>query len=170
MNVVRPFAATSRERTHGADREPQFGGETLVRICSLEKTYQSKDGSSIHALANINLEIRAAELVSVVGPSGCGKTTLLKILAGILDRTSGEGERGGRRLRGPDRERGGVVECPVRVPWRTVLQNVMVPVEVHRRDRAALGARARELVAMVGLSGFENKYPGELSGGMQQRV
>ena len=101
MNVVRPFAATSRERAHGADREPQLRGETLVRICSLEKTYQSKDGSSIHALANINLEIRAAEFVSVVGPSGCGKTTLLKILAGILDRTSGEVEMAGSRLRGP---------------------------------------------------------------------
>jgi NitT/TauT family transport system ATP-binding protein len=170
MNVVRPFAATSRERTHGADREPQLRGETLVRICSLEKTYQSKDGSSIHALANINLEIRAAELVSVVGPSGCGKTTLLKILAGILDRTSGEVEMAGSRLRGPSREVGVVFQSPVLLPWRTVLQNVMVPVEVQRRDRTAFGARARELVAMVGLSGFENKYPGELSGGMQQRV
>ena len=170
MNVVRPFAATSRERAHGADREPQLRGETLVRICSLEKTYQSKDGSSIHALANINLEIRAAEFVSVVGPSGCGKTTLLKILAGILDRTSGEVEMAGSRLRGPSREVGVVFQSPVLLPWRTVLQNVMVPVEVQRRDRTAFGARARELVAMVGLSGFENKYPGELSGGMQQRV
>jgi ABC-type nitrate/sulfonate/bicarbonate transport system ATPase subunit len=143
MNVVRPFAATSRERAHGADREPQLRGETLVRICSLEKTYQSKDGSSIHALANINLEIRAAEFVSVVGPSGCGKTTLLKILAGILDRTSGEVEMAGSRLCGPSREVGVVFQSPVLLPWRTVLQNVMVPVEVQRRDRTAFGARAR---------------------------
>jgi ABC-type sugar transport system ATPase subunit len=142
MNVVRPFAATSRERAHGADREPQLRGETLVRICNLEKTYQSKDGSSIHALANINLEIRAAEFVSVVGPSGCGKTTLLKILAGILDRTSGEVEMAGSRLRGPSREVGVVFQSPVLLPWRTVLQNVMVPVEVQRRDRTAFGARA----------------------------
>src|ERR1700724_3617196 len=76
----------------------------------------------------------------------------------------------GSRLRGPSREVGVVFQSPVLLPWRTVLQNVMVPVEVQRRDRTAFGARARELVAMVGLSGFENKYPGELSGGMQQRV
>jgi len=170
MNVVRPFAATSRERPPGADPAPQLRDQALVRIRDLEKTYQTKDGSSIHALANINLEIRGAELVSVVGPSGCGKTTLLKILAGILDRTSGEVEMAGNSLIGPSREVGVVFQSPVLLPWRTVLQNVMVPVEVQRRDRTVFGGRARELVAMVGLSGFENKYPGELSGGMQQRV
>jgi NitT/TauT family transport system ATP-binding protein len=141
-----------------------------VRIANLEKTYRTKDGNSIHALADINLQISAGEFVSVVGPSGCGKTTLLKILAGILDRSSGVVEMQGRSLSGPSRELGVVFQAPVLLPWRTVLQNVMVPVEVQRRDRATFGARARQLIAMVGLSGFESKYPGELSGGMQQRV
>jgi NitT/TauT family transport system ATP-binding protein len=76
----------------------------------------------------------------------------------------------GRSLTGPSRELGVVFQAPVLLPWRTVLQNVMVPIEIQKRDRAAFEARARQLIAMVGLSGFESKYPSELSGGMQQRV
>jgi len=141
-----------------------------VRIAGLQKIYRSKDGSDIHALADINLDIQPAELISVVGPSGCGKTTLLKILAGILDRSAGEVFMQGHRLRGPSRAIGVVFQAPVLLPWRTVLGNVMVPVEIQRRDRAEFEARARQLIAAVGLSGFESKYPQELSGGMQQRV
>ena len=88
----------------------------------------------------------------------------------ILDRSAGEVFMQGRRLRRPSRAIGVVFQAPVLLPWRTVLGNVMVPIEVQRRDRAEFEARARQLIATVGLSGFESKYPHELSGGMQQRV
>ncbi len=144
--------------------------QCLVRIAGLQKIYKTRDGNDIHALKDIDLDIRDAEFISIVGPSGCGKTTLLKILAGILHRTSGDVTMAGRSLIGPSRELGVVFQAPVLLPWRTVLQNVMVPIQVQRRDRAVFEARARALIAMVGLAGFEHKYPSELSGGMQQRV
>jgi NitT/TauT family transport system ATP-binding protein len=143
---------------------------SLVRIAGLQKVYRTRDGNEIHALKDIDLDIRAGEFISIVGPSGCGKTTLLKILAGILQRSSGEVVMKGRSLSGPSRELGVVFQAPVLLPWRTVLQNVMVPIEVQHRSRAEFTVRARALIAMVGLAGFEHKYPSELSGGMQQRV
>jgi NitT/TauT family transport system ATP-binding protein len=144
--------------------------QCLVRIAGLQKIYKTRDGNDIHALKDINLDIRDAEFISIVGPSGCGKTTLLKILAGILSRSAGDVVMAGRSLSGPSRELGVVFQAPVLLPWRTVLQNVMVPIQVQRRDRVVFEARARALIAMVGLAGFEHKYPSELSGGMQQRV
>jgi NitT/TauT family transport system ATP-binding protein len=144
--------------------------QCLVRIAGLQKIYKTRDGNDIHALKDIDLDIRDAEFISIVGPSGCGKTTLLKILAGILRRTAGDVTMSGRSLSGPSRELGVVFQAPVLLPWCTVLQNVMVPIQVQRRDRAVFETRARALIAMVGLAGFEHKYPSELSGGMQQRV
>jgi NitT/TauT family transport system ATP-binding protein len=165
---VTQFAPTSLRRPAVADSGVNC--KCLVRISGLEKIYQAKDGKHIHALQDINLDIQPAEFISIVGPSGCGKTTLLKILAGILQRSAGDVIMQGRSLSGPSRELGVVFQAPVLLPWRTVLQNVMVPVEIQRRDRTEFEARARQLIAMVGLSGFEDKYPFELSGGMQQRV
>jgi NitT/TauT family transport system ATP-binding protein len=146
------------------------GDASLVRIAGLDKTYATKDGQSIHALKEVNLDIANGEFISIVGPSGCGKTTLLKILAGILQRTTGDVTIEGKSLKGPSAQIGVVFQAPVLLPWRTVLQNVMVPVEVQKRDRKTYEQRARTLLAMVGLTGFEGKYPSELSGGMQQRV
>jgi NitT/TauT family transport system ATP-binding protein len=170
MNSVMSFVSNSLRRPPSAVADCGVNGERLVRIAGLEKIYQTKDGNDIHALQDINLDVRAAEFISIVGPSGCGKTTLLKILAGILKRSAGEVVMLGRSLSGPSRELGVVFQAPVLLPWRTVLQNVMVPVEVQKRDRVAFEARARQLIAMAGLSGFESKYPSELSGGMAQRV
>ena len=144
--------------------------DALVRISGLNKTYTTKDGGHIRALSDIELDIKAGEFVTIVGPSGCGKTTLLKILAGLLSRTNGDVTIGGRRLSGPSRELGVVFQSPVLLPWRTVLQNVMVPIDIQKRDRLAYEVKARQLLELVGLAGFENKYPSELSGGMQQRV
>ncbi len=144
--------------------------ETLVKVAGLEKIYTTKDGQTIQALTDVNLAIAKGEFISVVGPSGCGKTTLLKILAGILQRSSGDVSIDGRAVSGPSREIGVVFQAPVLLPWRNVLQNVMVPVEVQKRERGKFEERARQLLAMVGLAGFEGKYPNELSGGMQQRV
>jgi NitT/TauT family transport system ATP-binding protein len=143
---------------------------TLMRIAGLQKKYATKDGQTIVALKDVNLDIGEGEFICVVGPSGCGKTTLLKILAGILERSTGDVTMRGHSLSGPSRELGVVFQAPVLLPWRTVLQNVLVPIEVQKRERARFEVRALELLAMVGLRGFESKYPGELSGGMQQRV
>ncbi|HTC09143.1 MAG TPA: ABC transporter ATP-binding protein [Acetobacteraceae bacterium] len=142
----------------------------LLRIAGLEKTYATRDGEHIHALRDINLDIGVGEFVSIVGPSGCGKSTLLKILTGTLARSGGEITMQGRALTGPSNDLGVVFQAPVLLPWLTVFQNVMVPAKIQRRDRAECEARARELIEMVGLRGFERKYPAELSGGMQQRV
>jgi NitT/TauT family transport system ATP-binding protein len=162
--------AASLAPLRAAPAAADTNAQCLVRIAGLQKIYKTRDGNDIHALKDIDLDIRAGEFISIVGPSGCGKTTLLKILAGILSRTAGDVTMAGHSLSGPSRELGVVFQAPVLLPWRTVLQNVMVPIQVQRRDRAVFEARARALIAMVGLTGFEHKYPGELSGGMQQRV
>ena len=142
----------------------------LVKVSNLGKNYPSRDGQNIRALKGVNLEIAESEFVSVVGPSGCGKTTLLKILSGVLQSSAGEVCIAGQRLSGPSREIGVVFQAPVLLPWRTVLQNILVPIEIQKRNERESETRARKLIQMVGLSGFETKYPSELSGGMQQRV
>src|SRR3954453_9940972 len=98
MSAAMPLASSSLRRAPAVVAEAAVGGECLVRIAGLEKIYRTKDGNDIHALRDINLEIRTAEFISIVGPSGCGKTTLLKILAGILDRSSGAVTMQGRSL------------------------------------------------------------------------
>src|SRR5262245_48384909 len=153
--------------SHG---RPAAEAGTLVRITDLQKVYRTRDGQEIHALKDVNLAIREREFISIVGPSGCGKTTLLKILSGVLSRSSGEVLVSGRPHDGPSRDVGVVFQAPVLLPWKTVLENVMVPVTIQKRPRAEFERRARALIAMVGLAGFEDKYPSELSGGMQQRV
>jgi len=142
----------------------------LISVSGLNKIYRTREGVDIQALTDASFEIGEGEFITVVGPSGCGKTTLLKILAGILSRTSGEVELRQRPLNGPSRDVGVVFQAPVLLPWRNVLENVMLPVEIQGRDRLAFEVRARDYLKLVGLEGFERKYPNELSGGMQQRV
>jgi NitT/TauT family transport system ATP-binding protein len=136
----------------------------------LNKTYATQAGEDVVALSNVSFDVARGEFVTVVGPSGCGKSTLLKILAGILRRSSGDLTLAGRAIDGPSRDVGVVFQAPVLLPWRTVLQNVLLPIDIQRKRRADHAERAQALIRMVGLAGFENKYPGELSGGMQQRV
>jgi NitT/TauT family transport system ATP-binding protein len=142
----------------------------LLSIEHLGKLYKTRRGQRIEALRDINLTVRPGEFVTVVGPSGCGKSTLLKILAGLERRSSGSVRFNGRELEGPSREVGLVFQAPVLLAWRTVLDNVMLPIEVQGRNRAAHLDKAHALLAMVGLDGFAHRYPFELSGGMQQRV
>jgi NitT/TauT family transport system ATP-binding protein len=142
----------------------------LISVSGLSKIYRTREGRDIEALTDAGFEVGEGELVTVVGPSGCGKSTLLKILAGILRRTAGEVRLRGRPIDGPSRDVGVVFQAPVLLPWRTVLQNVMLPVEIQGRDRERYETRARHYLRLVGLDGFEGKYPNELSGGMQQRV
>lgn len=142
----------------------------MISINELNKTYQTQDGNEIQALANVNLEIAKGEFITIVGPSGCGKTTLLKILAGIMSATSGQVQINKKPLTGPSKQLGVVFQEPLLLPWRTVLENVMVPIEVQKLSVNTYHREAMKLLELVGLRGFENKYPKELSGGMQQRV
>lgn len=143
---------------------------SLIEVRCLEKVFQSFDGASVHALADIDFEIQEGEFISVVGPSGCGKTTLLRILAGLISRTGGEVSLDGNLVNEPSRDIGIVFQSPILLPWRSVFDNVMLPIEILKLDRAAYRARARELIEMVGLGEFAEKLPRELSGGMQQRA
>jgi NitT/TauT family transport system ATP-binding protein len=142
----------------------------LISVGGLSKVYRTREGEDIRALTEASFAIDEGEFVTVVGPSGCGKSTLLKILAGILRRTSGEVLLRSRPVDGPSRDVGVVFQAPVLLPWRNVLQNVMLPIDIQRRDRVEYERRARDYIRLVGLEGFEGKYPNELSGGMQQRV
>ena len=142
----------------------------LIVVSNLEKTYATRGRAQVHALAGISVEVGAGEFITIVGQSGCGKTTLLKILAGLLPRSAGSVTLRGRLVDGPSRDIGIVFQDPVLLPWRTVFDNVMLPVEVLGLDRKSSGSRAMDLLGLVGLEGFEDKYPHELSGGMRQRV
>jgi NitT/TauT family transport system ATP-binding protein len=136
---------------------------------SIYKTFASRDGE-VKALEDVSLEISEGEFVSIVGPSGCGKTTLLRILGGLLEADQGRVRIDGRTLTQPRREIGFVFQNPTLMPWRTVLKNVTLPLEVQGKAGNDHRSRATELLALVGLLGFESLYPHELSGGMQQRV
>ncbi|MDB5820830.1 MAG: transporter ATP-binding protein [Rhizobacter sp.] len=136
----------------------------------LNKTYRSKDGGQIVALQDVDFAVAPGEFVTVVGPSGCGKSTLLRILAGITTSSTGRVMIDGKPSSGPSREVGVVFQSPVLLPWRSVLQNVLVPAEIQKRDAKQSREKAMQYLQLVGLAGFEAKFPGELSGGMQQRV
>ncbi|MBI1737343.1 MAG: ABC transporter ATP-binding protein [Candidatus Rokubacteria bacterium] len=142
----------------------------MILVSDLEKTYTTKGRALVKALGGISLAIETGEFITIVGQSGCGKTTLLKILAGLLTRSAGAVTLRGEPVDGPRRDIGVVFQDPVLLPWRTVLRNVMLPIEVLGLDRADHRVRALDLLGLVGLSGFEDKYPHELSGGMRQRV
>jgi NitT/TauT family transport system ATP-binding protein len=143
----------------------------IVEVLGASKTYRTQARREVLALEPTELRIEEREFVSIVGPSGCGKTTLLNMMAGLLPLTSGEIRFRGTPLTGPSREIGIVFQRPVLLPWRRIIDNVMLPAEVmNLRPRATYAARARDLLTMVGLDGFENAYPQELSGGMQQRA
>ena len=144
--------------------------DSVIVVSNLEKTYASRGRSQVQALAGISLDIVAGEFVTIVGQSGCGKTTLMRILAGLLPPTAGEVVLRGRSVQGPSRDVGIVFQDPVLLPWRTVFDNVMLPVQVLGLERTASAALARDLLDLGGLRGFEDKYPHELSGGMRQRV
>ena len=140
----------------------------LLSIRNLNKAFQTRDGALV-ALGDVSFDVYPGEFVSIVGPSGCGKTTLLKIIAGLLPRSGGEIEVD-RESFDPAREVGFVFQKSLLLHWRKVIDNVLLPIEILQMDRSARRARAEELLALVGLKGFEKSYPNELSGGMQQRV
>jgi NitT/TauT family transport system ATP-binding protein len=146
------------------------GGAPWISIEGLNKVYFSKKSEPTHALSDINFSIKQGEFISIVGPSGCGKTTLLNILAGLLPKTSGSAKIAGQEVLKPLKKVGVVFQAPTLLPWRTIRENIMIPVEVQKMDKKSHLQHADELIKLVGLDGFENKYPNELSGGMQQRA
>ena len=141
----------------------------VIAIRHLSKVYGGR-GGNVTALSDIDCTIGDGEFMSIVGPSGCGKSTLLKILAGLLQRSGGEALLNGTPIDGPRKDIGVVFQSPVLFPWRSVLGNVLLPVDVQQLGREKMQQRALDLLKLVGLDGFEHRYPWELSGGMQQRV
>jgi NitT/TauT family transport system ATP-binding protein len=136
-----------------------------------------EDGDGTLALQGATLGVAAGEFVAVVGPSGCGKSTLMKVVTGLWPPTAGTVIVSGREVAGPLSIVGMAFQNPTLLPWRKTLDNVMLPLEIVRphcerlrSDRAAYVAKARDLLALVGLKGFEDRFPWELSGGMQQRA
>jgi NitT/TauT family transport system ATP-binding protein len=122
------------------------------------------------ALEDVSLEVYDGEFLSILGESGCGKTTLLRILAGLLPPTHGAVTIDGQPVSRPRRDVGFVFQRPVLLEWRTVLDNVLLPMEIRGWERDAHAPAARDLLKLVGLEGFEGHYPRQLSGGMQHRV
>jgi NitT/TauT family transport system ATP-binding protein len=145
------------------------GKRLIIEMAGVSKTYRTRDGE-VPSLRPINFAIPEAEFCVVVGPSGCGKTTLLKMVAGLLPPSEGEICVDGRRVTQPHGGVGIVFQTAMLLPWRSVFRNVMMPVEVKKLPRKVYEQRATALLELVGLAGFEHKYPWQLSGGMQQRA
>ncbi|MCL5067306.1 MAG: ABC transporter ATP-binding protein [Thaumarchaeota archaeon] len=142
----------------------------LIHAKDISKTFTSAKGDQVISLENISLDIFRNEFVSIVGPSGCGKSTLLKIIGGLLSPTSGSVEIDGAVVKGAVGNIGFVFQSATLFPWRTVEDNILLPIDVKHLNRAEYSQRAGDLIKFAGLGGFETKFPFELSGGMQQRV
>ncbi|GLY03567.1 MULTISPECIES: ABC transporter ATP-binding protein [Actinoplanes] len=141
----------------------------MIQLEDVSRTFHGRRGA-VEALRGIDLQVRDGEFVAVVGRSGCGKSTLLRLVAGLIEPTSGKVLVGGTAVTRPRRETAMQFQRPALLPWRNVLSNVLFPVEIFGWKRKEHEERARRLLATVGLEGFERQMPHELSGGMQQRV
>ncbi|MEJ8853752.1 ABC transporter ATP-binding protein [Variovorax robiniae] len=152
-----------------AERAAQSVAPVLIEGRGVRKTYRTRDGD-VETLKPLDFQIRAGEFVSVIGPSGCGKSTLMKMVAGLLPISGGELKLSGKVVNGPQTDIGIVFQSALLLPWRTVIDNILLQAEIRGLPKVAARERADQLMAMAGLQGFENKYPWQLSGGMQQRV
>jgi NitT/TauT family transport system ATP-binding protein len=143
----------------------------MIRVRSLSKEFGTRDnGGGVLALSDIDFEVHDNEFVTIIGPSGCGKTTLLRIIAGLIPYDQGEVAIDGLAVTGPGPERAVVFQNFALMPWADVLGNVTFGLEVRGRPQDECRDRAKDLIKLVGLEGFEKRLPKELSGGMQQRV
>jgi len=145
-------------------------GENIIEVKGVCKTYESAGSEFCEALKDVNLSFPRGKLTSLLGPSGCGKTTLLKIIAGLVPPTSGEVLIEGKKVEGPGPERSFVFQDFALLPWANTLRNVAFGLELRGMPTADRYQIARKYIAQVGLIGFEQRYPDELSGGMRQRV
>ena len=153
-----------------AGRESSGSAGVPITLRGVSKRYRAARGGEVHALSEIELSVAAGEFVSIVGPSGCGKSTLLMLVSGLIPPTTGTIEVDGRAVKGAVGNIAIVFQRDVLLDWRTVLANVLLPVEIKKLDPARHRQKARDLLRSVGLGEFEEKYPAELSGGMRQRV
>lgn len=150
--------------------EMQEGAQTVLQIRDVSQVFSSKGDERLIALARVSLDVRAGEFLGLVGPSGCGKSTLLKIISGLLQPSAGEVQFEGRSIDGPRDEIGLMFQTPTLFPWRTTVGNITLPLEIRKEPEDDWDTRVAEIIELVKLKGFENHYPRELSGGMQQRV
>lgn len=152
-------------------QQPEQGGATapLLAVDDVTKVFRRGERETV-ALEDISLAAREREFVTIIGPSGCGKSTLLHIIGGFEQPTSGEARLRGEPITQPGRDRGMVFQQATLFPWWTIENNVAWPVQVGGASKQQAMTRARELIDLVGLGGFGDAYPGELSGGMQQRA
>ena len=155
-------ASSAPARVPGRARDD---GAAIVSIAALKKTF-----GDLEAIRHLSFDVGDGEFLSVLGPSGCGKSTLLMMVAGLIDPTAGEIRIQGAKVTGPRREIGVVFQSPVLLPWRTVLQNVLFPIELLKLPRPHYRRRAMELLRMAKIDEFAGVLPRQLSGGMRQRV
>jgi NitT/TauT family transport system ATP-binding protein len=144
-------------------------GQDLVTVEGVSKAFGTRKSGTI-ALNDVTLRVRKGEFVSLVGPSGCGKSTMLKIIAGLLNATRGKVALEDEPIVKPRRDIGLMFQTATLFPWRTVVRNIMLPFDIAKDKAPGREEKVSEVLELVGLTGFENHYPRELSGGMQQRV
>lgn len=140
-----------------------------LKLRNVTKTF-SAEKEEIKALEDVNIEVKPTEFLCIIGPSGCGKTTLLRMIAGLDYPSSGEIILDGKEVKGPSPDRGMVFQEFSLFPWRTVIKNVTFGLEIPGINKQEQYKTAERYIELVGLRGFENRYPHELSGGMKQRV
>lgn len=151
------------------EADPQSNLRSLS-LKDVSKRYEVARKPPVEALSPLTFDVPAGQFVSIVGPSGCGKTTLLKIIAGLIPPTNGTVRVGQEAVSGPIRDFGMVFQAPNLLPWRNVVDNVLLPIEMLGLRPRDYAGRARGLLQEVGIGGFEDRRPKELSGGMQKRV
>jgi len=149
--------------------EVTAAAKPLVSVANVQKTYITRQ-APVQAVASASVDVARGEFVSLLGPSGCGKSTLLMMIAGLEQPTGGSISLAGSEVRKPRRDIGIIFQDATLLPWKSALDNVLFPVRILKLPIEPYRHRARELLAMVGLSDFENKKPSQLSGGMRQRV
>jgi len=144
-------------------------GEPLIRFERVSKAFRTGK-TFVQAVTDLDLDIRRGEFITLVGPSGCGKSTLLNMIAGLMKPSEGIIQYGGEPVAGINRRVGYMTQADHLLPWRTISGNISVPLEIRRIGRAEREARVRELINLVGLTGFDGSYPSQVSGGMRKRA
>jgi len=144
-------------------------GDSILVVDDIVKRFETPEGPLV-AVDHVSLQVRPGEFMAVIGPSGCGKSTLFNIVGGLVDDYQGTVSVAGTRMRGPHPAVGMVFQDESTFPWRSVIDNVAFPLEIAGMRKHERLDRARHFISLVGLDGFENRYPTELSGGMRQRV
>ncbi|MEJ2378065.1 MAG: ABC transporter ATP-binding protein, partial [Pseudolabrys sp.] len=148
----------------------QSAPEPFGKFRNVRQSFRRPGQAELVAIDDISFDLTAGTLVSLLGPSGCGKTTFLKIVGGLIRASGGTVRIGGTDVTAPHDDFGMAFQQPNLMPWRTVLKNVLFPMELRRETGPKVRQRAVDLLKLVGLAGFEDSYPSQLSGGMQQRV